>query len=96
MSSDWPRIPRNRPCSAFRPDIILCDIGLPEMDGYAVARALRADPGLGGVSLLATTGYARPEDIAKSKEAGFDTHLAKPPNIDVVLKHIEELPASKR
>lgn len=62
-----------------RPDIVLCDIGLPGMDGYAVAKAIRADKFLKEVYLLALTGYALPEDIVKAVEAGFDQHLAKPP-----------------
>jgi two-component system CheB/CheR fusion protein len=80
----------------FRPDIIFCDIGLPEMDGYAIARALRADPELGRLSLVAMSGYARPEDIAKAKEAGFDSHLAKPPEIEDVLEQVAALPSSNR
>lgn len=68
----------------FRPEVVLCDIGLPEMDGYEVARAMRADPDLGRVRLVALTGYAGPEDVAKAKEAGFDAHLAKPPSLDAI------------
>jgi two-component system, chemotaxis family, CheB/CheR fusion protein len=60
------------------PDVILCDIGLPGMDGYAVARAVRADPKLRGAFLVATTGYALPEDRRRALEAGFDLHMAKP------------------
>ena len=60
------------------PDVVLCDIGLPGMDGYEVARALRADPALAGITLVALSGYALPEDIERSREAGFDRHLAKP------------------
>jgi PAS domain S-box-containing protein len=63
---------------ALGPELILCDIGLPEMDGYAVARTLREDPRLQPSTLVAISGYAAPEDIAKSREAGFDAHLAKP------------------
>jgi two-component system CheB/CheR fusion protein len=66
---------------AFVPEIVLCDIGLPEMDGYDVARAMRADPTLGRVTLVALTGYAGPDDIARAKAAGFDAHLAKPPTM---------------
>ena len=67
---------------AFRPDVVLCDIGLPGMNGYEVARAMRADPALRGVTLVALTGYAAPEDMAKTREAGFDLHLAKPPSAE--------------
>ncbi len=76
----------------LRPDLILCDIGLPGMDGYEVARALRADPALRDVTLAALTGYAGPEDVARSTAAGFDVHLAKPPN----LERLERLLASLR
>ncbi len=66
----------------FGPDLILCDIGLPEMDGYAVARTLRGDPTLRTTQLVALSGYAAPEDVAKAREAGFDAHLAKPPSLE--------------
>jgi PAS domain S-box-containing protein len=64
---------------AFKPDVVLCDIGLPGMDGYEVARAMRADPAFQTTMLVALTGYAAPEDVQKSREAGFHYHLAKPP-----------------
>jgi PAS domain S-box-containing protein len=67
---------------AFQPDVVLCDIGLPGMDGYEVARAMRADPALRGARLVALTGYAAPDDVAKSRDAGFDVHLAKPPTLE--------------
>ena len=66
----------------FGPDVVLCDIGLPGMDGYEVAKALRHDPELRSVKLVALTGYAAPDDIAKAQEAGFDDHLAKPPSFE--------------
>jgi len=69
---------------AHRPDVILCDIGLPGMDGHEVARAIRADATLSATTLVALTGYAAPEDLAKSHEAGFDYHLAKPPSIEAI------------
>jgi len=75
---------------AFRPDVVLCDIGLPGMDGYAVARAMRGDPELSRVSLVALTGYALPEDVTKARAAGFDGHLAKPPNIEALERVLSE------
>ncbi|MFO1431875.1 MAG: ATP-binding protein [Candidatus Competibacteraceae bacterium] len=62
----------------FRPDVVLLDIGLPGMDGYEVARRLRASPATRHVLLIALTGYGREEDRARSKAAGFDRHLVKP------------------
>jgi PAS domain S-box-containing protein len=62
------------------PDVILCDIGLPGMDGYEVARTLRADAALSGTHLVAVTGYAHPDDLERASRAGFDCHVAKPPS----------------
>jgi two-component system CheB/CheR fusion protein len=75
---------------ALRPDVILCDIGLPGMDGHEVARAIRADASLSATTLVALTGYAAPEDLAKSQEAGFDFHLAKPPSIEAIEQVLAE------
>ena len=75
---------------SFRPDMILCDIGLPGLDGYEVARRLRAEKTLASVYLVALTGYALPEDMAKAKEAGFDEHIAKPAS----LERLEQILAS--
>jgi CheY-like chemotaxis protein len=65
--------------TARRPDVVLCDIGLPGMDGYEVARQLRATEAE-RVRLVALSGYAQPEDVARALEAGFDEHIAKPPD----------------
>jgi CheY-like chemotaxis protein len=62
----------------FVPDLVLLDIGLPGMDGYEVARRLRARPGLDRVLLVALTGYGQEEDVRRSRQAGFDHHLVKP------------------
>ena len=66
----------------FRPDAVVCDIGLPGIDGYTIARSIREDPELEPPLLIALSGYARSEDIEKSKAAGFDYHLSKPPDVD--------------
>jgi signal transduction histidine kinase/ActR/RegA family two-component response regulator len=66
----------------FTPDVVLCDLGLPGTDGYQVARTFRADPALSSVHLIALTGYAMPEDVARAREAGFDQHLAKPASLE--------------
>ena len=65
---------------AVQPDVVLCDVGLPLLDGFEVARRLRA---AGSTAMLvALTGYASPEDAQQAKDAGFDHHLAKPIDID--------------
>ena len=62
---------------AIRPDIVLCDIGLPGMNGYEVAQAIRG-AGMTETRLVALTGYARGRDVKRATAAGFDGHLAKP------------------
>ncbi|MFL9879601.1 ATP-binding protein [Herbaspirillum rhizosphaerae] len=68
----------------FTPRIALLDIGLPIMDGYEVAGHLRALPHLQGIGLIALTGYGQASDRLRSANAGFDHHLVKPVDIDVV------------
>jgi CheY-like chemotaxis protein len=58
--------------------VVLIDLGLPGLDGYEVARALRASPGDRMITLIAVTGYGQAEDRRRSKDAGFDAHLVKP------------------
>jgi PAS domain S-box-containing protein len=67
---------------AERPQIVLLDIGLPGMDGYAVARALRQQPGLDRMQLIALSGYGRKEDREQARAAGFNGYLTKPVNFD--------------
>ncbi|HYG63832.1 MAG TPA: response regulator, partial [Thermoanaerobaculia bacterium] len=62
----------------FHPEVVLCDIGLPGMDGYAVAEQLRSDPDTTRCRLVALTGYGRDSDRRRAEEAGFDLHLVKP------------------
>jgi PAS domain S-box-containing protein len=66
----------------LRPDVVVCDIGLPDLDGYEVARALRRDPAFRSTRLIALSGYAQPEDRRRAREAGFDLHIAKPPDVE--------------
>lgn len=69
----------------FRPDVVICDVGLPRgMNGYDVARALRADPALHDALLIALTGYGQEEDQRLAAEAGFDRHLTKPVDLAVL------------
>ena len=62
----------------FHPEVVLCDLGLPGMNGFEVATALRQDPTTASARLIALTGYGGDEDRRRSREAGFDIHLTKP------------------
>lgn len=75
---------------AFRPDVVLLDIGMPGMDGYAVARQLRDDAGDATPLLVAITGFAHADDERRSREAGFDRHLVKPAEREVLQALIAE------
>lgn len=66
---------------SYQPQVVICDIGLPELNGYEVAQKMRSDPELQSSHLIALSGYAGPDDIARSYRAGFDHHLAKPPRL---------------
>jgi two-component system, chemotaxis family, CheB/CheR fusion protein len=66
----------------FAPESALLDIGLPDMDGYALARRLRAQDTSGNLQLVAMTGYGRAEDRTAARDAGFDVHLVKPAEPD--------------
>ena len=70
---------------ALEPEVILCDIGLPDVDGYEIARELRGHDALRTTRLIALSGYAQPEDRRRGKEAGFDNHIAKPPSLTALL-----------
>jgi CheY-like chemotaxis protein len=65
-----------------RPDVAVIDIGLPEMDGYEMARKLRASESLKHVKLIALTGYGQADDARRAHEAGFDLHVVKPVDPD--------------
>jgi signal transduction histidine kinase len=81
--------------ASFRPEMIFLDIGMPEMDGYEVARRVRRQPGLGPVVLTALTGWGQQEDRRRSKEAGFDHHLVKPPEPKVLEELLNGLKQAK-
>jgi CheY-like chemotaxis protein len=70
------------------PEVVICDIGLPGMDGYQVARALRAQGC--GAYLVALTGYAQASDRKRAEEAGFDLHLAKPVEPTTLTEMLEQ------
>jgi PAS domain S-box-containing protein len=77
---------------AGAPDVVVCDIGLPLLDGYEVARRLRAAGSR--ARLLALTGYAAAEDVERSRAAGFDEHLAKPPDPERLLALLAPRPTT--
>ena len=67
---------------ALRPDLTLVDVGLPGIDGYAVARRIREDPAGRGLRVVALTGYGLLEDRERALAAGFDAHIVKPVDLD--------------
>jgi PAS domain S-box-containing protein len=77
--------------SQFQPDLVLLDIGMPVMNGYEVAKAVRNDPAMANVTLAAVTGWSADEDRIESKEAGFDYHLTKPVTFDGLLELISRI-----
>ncbi len=74
---------------SFSPEIVICDIGLPEMNGHEIAKEIRKDPAHDGIVLIAVTGWGRAEDLAESRSAGFDLHLTKPVASQALLAAIE-------
>jgi len=78
----------------FQPAIVLLDLGLPDLDGYEVARRIRALPCGGKLLLVAISGWGRDEDREQSKHAGFDHHLIKPVDPDVLIQIVREATTS--
>jgi CheY-like chemotaxis protein len=68
----------------WQPDVVLCDIGLPGLDGYGVASRLRQNPTTANARLIAVTGYGTEDDQRRSREVGFDAHLVKPVEPDAL------------
>ncbi|MGO4476284.1 ATP-binding protein [Massilia sp. 2TAF26] len=73
-----------RMIASLRPQVVFLDIGMPGMSGYDVAEAVRADPALDGVRLVALTGWGGEADRARSSAAGFDAHLTKPATVAAI------------
>jgi CheY-like chemotaxis protein len=69
-----------------QPDVVLCDIGLPGLDGYGVARKLRDNPATARARLIAVTAYGQDRDRRRSHEAGFEHHLVKPVEPDALIE----------
>jgi len=72
----------------FEPEVMLLDIGLPEMNGYEVARRIRASGRPSEVKLIALTGYGQIEDLRRAQEAGFDDHLVKPVDFETLSRSL--------
>ncbi|HKD52684.1 MAG TPA: response regulator [Steroidobacteraceae bacterium] len=78
------------------PEIALLDIGMPKLDGYEVARSVRAQPWGRGMVLVAVTGWGQKEDRRRSHQAGFDAHLVKPVDLEMLNELFVQLPAMAR
>ena len=79
-----------------RPDLILCDVGLPRMDGCELARVLKADPALATIPLVAVTASAMAEQRQKIVSAGFDGFLTKPFEVETFVAQVEQFLASAK
>jgi CheY-like chemotaxis protein len=82
--------------ASFQPEIVLLDIGLPEMDGYEVARRLRSGERPYGGRLVALTGYGQEKDVLRAHDAGFDAHLTKPVEPDTLFELLARLVEAAR
>jgi PAS domain S-box-containing protein len=80
---------------AWRPDVVLLDIGLPGIDGYQVARRLHRDPAMQNTKLVALTGYGADSDLQLAREAGFDAHMLKPVDLGELQKLLAALSPSR-
>jgi signal transduction histidine kinase len=77
-----------------RPEVALLDIGMPKLDGYEVARRIRAQPWGQRITLVALTGWGQDSDRRRSQEAGFDSHLVKPLDLDKLTELLASLPSA--
>jgi signal transduction histidine kinase/ActR/RegA family two-component response regulator len=75
----------------FRPDVVICDIGLPEMDGHEIARRLRRDPDFASSTLIAMTGWGAEGEVRRTRESGFDFHLVKPVDANALLELLSHM-----
>jgi CheY-like chemotaxis protein len=75
----------------FRPDVVICDIGLPEMDGHEIARRLRRDPDFAPATLIALTGWGTDGEVRRTRESGFDFHLVKPVDANALLELLSHM-----
>jgi CheY-like chemotaxis protein len=81
-----------REVAAFAPDVVLLDIGMPELDGVEVCRRIRALPSGASIKVIALTGWGQEESRRRTQRAGFDEHLVKPVNPDALLRLVLDQP----
>jgi CheY-like chemotaxis protein len=81
---------------AFRPQVIMLDIGMPRLDGYRAAREIRKHPGAQGIKLVALTGWGQDDDRRRAREAGFDAHLVKPAELDELCRVLADVAGAAR
>jgi CheY-like chemotaxis protein len=79
---------------SFKPDVMFLDLSLPKIDGYEVARRLRKEPALSGMTLVAMTGYGHEEERRRTREAGFHSHLVKPADFNTLRELLSSPPAN--
>jgi two-component system, sensor histidine kinase len=75
----------------FKPDVVVCDIGLPGMDGHEIARRLRSDPDITPARLIALTGWGAEGEIRRTRESGFDFHLVKPVEANALMELLSQV-----
>jgi CheY-like chemotaxis protein len=76
----------------FAPTLMVLDLSMPVMDGYALGRLIRQQPGLAAVPMVALSGFGRDSDRLRSQQAGFDRHLLKPIEFDSLQQLLDEYP----
>jgi len=75
----------------FRPEVLICDIGLPGLNGYQVAQTFRTDEELKDVILISLTGYTQPEELQRAQEAGFQYQLSKPVDLETLIQALDQI-----
>ena len=81
--------------ATYKPAVVLLDIGMPDMDGHEVARRIRGEPGSADATLIALTGWGQEQDRRRSESAGFDYHLVKPADLQVLKSLLSSIEADR-